>query len=30
MRQNMNAMGEPMLASIGAADALRRELLDTL
>ena len=29
MRRNMNAAGEPMLTSIGAADALRRELLDT-
>jgi 3-carboxy-cis,cis-muconate cycloisomerase len=29
MRRNMTAMGEPMLTSTGAADALRRELLDT-
>ena len=28
MRQNMSAVGDPMLTSIGAADALRRELLD--
>ena len=28
MRQNMNAVGEPMLAPSGVADALRRELLD--
>ena len=30
MRRNMNAMGEPMLTPIGAAEALRRELLDTV
>jgi 3-carboxy-cis,cis-muconate cycloisomerase len=30
MRRNMNDMGEPMLTSIGAADVLRRELLDTV
>jgi len=29
MQRNMAAMGEPMLTSAGAADALRRELLDT-
>jgi 3-carboxy-cis,cis-muconate cycloisomerase len=28
MRRNMDAVGEPMLTSVGAADALRRELLD--
>jgi 3-carboxy-cis,cis-muconate cycloisomerase len=28
MRRNMDAMGEPMLTSTGAADALRRELLE--
>jgi 3-carboxy-cis,cis-muconate cycloisomerase len=30
MRRNMNAVGEPMRTSAGAADALRRELLDTV
>ena len=30
MRRNMNAMGEPMLTPIGAAEALRQELLDTV
>jgi 3-carboxy-cis,cis-muconate cycloisomerase len=30
MRQNMEGVGEPMFISLGAADALRRELLDTL
>jgi 3-carboxy-cis,cis-muconate cycloisomerase len=30
MRRNMNAVGEPMTTSVGAADALRRELLDTV
>jgi 3-carboxy-cis,cis-muconate cycloisomerase len=30
MRRNMNAVGEPMLISVGAADTLRRELLDTV
>ena len=30
MRKNMEGVGEPMLISFGAADALRRELLDTL
>jgi 3-carboxy-cis,cis-muconate cycloisomerase len=29
MQRNMNAVGEPMRTSAGAADALRRELLDT-
>ena len=27
MRRNMEAVGEPMLTSLGAADTLRRELL---
>jgi adenylosuccinate lyase len=27
MRRNMEAVGEPMFTSLGAADALRRELL---
>lgn len=30
MRRNMEAVGEPMFTSLGAADALRRELLDTV
>jgi 3-carboxy-cis,cis-muconate cycloisomerase len=29
MRRNMDAVGEPMRTSVGAADTLRRELLDT-
>jgi hypothetical protein len=29
MRRNMDAVGEPMRTSAGAADTLRRELLDT-
>ena len=29
MRRNMEAVGEPMFTSLGAADTLRRELLDT-
>ncbi len=29
MRRNMDAVGEPMRVSVGEADALRRELLDT-
>src|SRR5436190_556444 len=30
MRRNLEAIGEPMQTSIGAADTLRRELLDAI